>query len=123
MKFKSLEIAKDFFSPIFDGNKLPLEEWSKTNLTNEDAERIIAKEKEINQTHIVVSEGNDLHYYADDYLAREISHARRGQFYYLLCNVETLEISVLATKPDGSGCEVLMPDILIQWFSLGYLVL
>jgi len=123
MKFKNLENAKGFFSPIFDGNKLPLKDWSKPNLTNEDAERIIAKEKEINQTHIVVSEDNELHYYADDYLAYEISHARRGQFYYLLCNVETLDISFLATTPDGSGCEVLMPDILIKWFSLGYLVL
>jgi hypothetical protein len=123
MKFKSLESAKEFFSPIFDGNELPLKDWSKPNLTNEEAEKIIAKEKEINQTHIVVSEDNDLHFYDDDYLAYEISHARRGQFYYLLCNIKTLEISVLATTPDGSGCEVLMPDILIKWFSLGYLVL
>jgi len=123
MKFKNLERAKEFFSPIFDGNKLPLQDWSKPNLTDEEIEKIIAKEKEINQTHIVVSEDSDLFHYADDYLAYEISHARRGQYYYLLCNIKIIDISFLAKKPDGSGSSVLMPDVLIEWFSKSYLVL
>ena len=123
MKFKDLETAKRLFFPIFNEDKLPLEDWLKPNLTDEEAKKIIEKEEEIKKTHILVSDENDLSYYADGYLAYEIAHARRGQYYYLLCNIENLDISVLATKPDGTGCIALMPDILIEWFSKGYLVI
>lgn len=43
----------------------------------------------------------------------EIGHARRGQFYYLLVD-ENGHISIYASKPDGDGCEVSCPDILID---------
>jgi len=93
------------------------------NVSKQEAEKILA-DKERNSWYYNFGDGWGANVSVeDDYLAYEIAHARRGQFYYLLCNIETLEISVLATTPDGSGCEVLMPDILIQWFSLGYLVL
>jgi len=126
MKFKNLEIAKEFFSPIFKEEKLPSKLFKfSTNYTQEEVDEynnIWKKDEEIKETHFIVSYEQDLYWYADNSLVREISYARRGQIYYLLCNIETLEISVLATKPDGSGCEVLMPDILIEWFLKGYLV-
>jgi len=44
------------------------------------------------------------HYY-------EIGHSRRGQTYFLLISSETRELFIYASRPDGSGCEILFPDI------------
>lgn len=50
------------------------------------------------------------HYY-------EIGHSRRGQRYFLLVSKDTRELFIYASRPDGSGCEVLFPDIVkeLMW--------
>ena len=50
-----------------------------------------------------------------------IGHARRGQFYYLLVGLEG-HISIYASKPDGDGCEVSCPDILIDLIADGIVI-
>ena len=51
--------------------------------------------------------------YSDDYefdnkMIYEIGHSRRGQFYFILVDKTSLEISVYATEPDGSGTDVVL---------------
>jgi hypothetical protein len=40
-----------------------------------------------------------------------IGHSRRGQFYYLITNLNS-EIYVYASRPDGSGTYIELPEIL-----------
>ena len=126
MKFKDLETAKKYLSPIFQEDKLPskITQWSE-NFTDEEHDNFINLWKEderIKKECFVVSEYSDLYYY-DKYLAYRIDHARRGQCYYLLCDVNTLDISIIATTPDGSGSDVLLPNVLITWILNGDVVL
>jgi len=51
-----------------------------------------------------------------DYLYN-IGHARRGQFYYLLVDENTRIIDIYASKPDGSGTSIGLPDILVTLIS------
>lgn len=53
-------------------------------------------------------------YNNDDTWVYEIGHSRRGQYYYLL--IIDKEIYIEASKPDGDGCFVLLPDILLKMF-------
>ena len=48
----------------------------------------------------------------------EIGHSRRGQFYYLICDLKS-NIRIFASKPDGSGGTVLAPDILSEMIADG----
>lgn len=126
MKFKNLETAKKYLSPIFREEKLPtkINKWSE-DFTDEEHENFINLWKEdelIEKECFVVSEYSDLYYY-ENYLAYKIGHSRRGQYYYLLCDVNTLNISIIATTPDGAGSNVSLPDVLITWILNGDVVL
>jgi len=49
--------------------------------------------------------------------AFELGHSRRGQFYYLLVDKESREISIYSTKPDGDGGELYLSsayDMLVK---------
>ncbi len=43
----------------------------------------------------------------------KIGHARRGQFYFLLVGSNG-ELDVYASKAEGDGCAIAMPNILIE---------
>ena len=125
MKFKDLETAKKYFLPIFQEDKLPskLTQWSE-NFTEKEHNNFInlwKEDEKIKKKCLVVSDDSEL-YYFENFLVYEIGHSRRGQFYFLLCEIETLEISVLATKPEGSGSKVLMPNQMINWIKDGEII-
>jgi hypothetical protein len=61
----------------------------------------VDKEKEYSNSTLLYS----------DYVY-QIGHARRGQFYYYLVDANTRKISVYASEPDGSGCSIIMPNVL-----------
>jgi len=63
----------------------------------------------------------DLEYY-DTYLVLLINFSRRGQSYWLLAGKDSLLISVIATKPDGDGCEVLLPNVLLEMIQNGDII-
>jgi len=83
------------------------------NATNEQAKEYLKIENNIKKNSIVVEMYSDLSAY-DDHLAYEIGHSRKGQHYYILCNKDTLQLSILATNPDGCGSDIALPDILIE---------
>jgi len=127
MKIKNLEVAKKYgFLPIFQEDKLPSKVFQFSNdYTQEEVDyynKIWEKDDEIKKENIVVSEYSDL-YYFDDYLAYNIGHSRRGQYYYILCEKDTLELSIIATSPDGSGSNCNLPDILVEMILNGDVVL
>lgn len=43
-----------------------------------------------------------------------IGHARRGQYYYLLIAEKDRLFNIWATKPDGGGSFIGMPNVLIE---------
>lgn len=43
-----------------------------------------------------------------------LGHARRGQFYYIICYPEEKQFSIYASKPDGSGTSIDIDDIFIK---------
>lgn len=49
-------------------------------------------------------------YYEEGYIFN-IGHSRRGQFYYIIIH-NTKDISLIASKPDGSGGAVPYPTVL-----------
>ena len=126
MRFKDLETAKKHLIPIFSEEKLPSKTtfWAK-NLSEEEIDRLLNIEKEddiIRNECYVVSEYSELSSY-EDYLACKIGHSRRGQYYYILCNIKNLELSIIATKPDGEGADVQLPDCLLNWIINGDVIL
>ena len=48
----------------------------------------------------------------------EIGHSRRGQYYYLTTNINQ-EINVYASRPDGSGTDISLPDVLFEMMKDG----
>jgi hypothetical protein len=46
--------------------------------------------------------------------AYDMGHARRGQFYYIICHPEEKQFSIYASKPDGSGTSIDIDDIFIK---------
>jgi len=44
----------------------------------------------------------------------EVGEGRRGQYYYIGVTAKDRVLSVIATKPDGDGCETALPNILID---------
>ena len=62
--------------------------------------------------------------FSDDYefdnkMFYQIGHSRRGQFYYILVDKTSLEISVYATRPDGSGTSIGVGSILFDLIQAG----
>ena len=43
--------------------------------------------------------------------AFELGHSRRGQFYYILVDKGSREISIYSTKPDGDGGELYLDSV------------
>lgn len=43
-----------------------------------------------------------------------IGHSRRGQHYYLLIGFSSRIINIFASKPDGDGTYIGLPDVLFQ---------
>ena len=113
MKIKSIEKAKGYgFKPIVNEIKKPTLDWSDAT-TDEDIDVFLAIEKVFEQEHIIVSDDSLLSRF-DNHLAYDIGDSRRGQRYYILCNENTLELSLLATQPDGAGSDIALPDVLIE---------
>jgi hypothetical protein len=123
MKIKNIETAKKYgFYPIFHEENLPsnVAEWDN-DFTDEEITaycNLHLEDDKIKKEHIVVSYRDELYYY-DSYLILNIGHSRRGQNYYIFCHKETLELSVFASKPDGSGGNCDLPDILIKMILCG----
>ena len=125
MKAKDLTTALKYFRPIISERNLPskVTEW-RNDFTDEEVNAFCElpnKDKEIRATHYVAEECDVLEYY-DDFLAWGLGHARRGQHYYLLCHKDSLLISVLASKPDGDGCSIELPNELINAILAGDII-
>ena len=43
-----------------------------------------------------------------------IGAGRRGQYYYLLVNASTRNVSIYASKPDGDGCPTNVDDVFFK---------
>ena len=43
--------------------------------------------------------------------AFELGHSRRGQFYYILIDKKSREISIYSTKPDGDGGQLYLDSV------------
>jgi hypothetical protein len=56
-------------------------------------------------------EDSDFEIYSSDYKF-EVGHSRRGQFYYIL--VKERKLLIYATRPDGDGTYIGLPNVLIQ---------
>ncbi len=124
MKIKNLKAAREYgFRPVFHEKNLPsnVTEWNN-DLTDEEITNLLLEEDKIKKENIVVSDRDEL-YYFDDYLILNIGHSRRGQYYYIFCHKETLELYVYASKPDGSGGVCDLPDILVQMILNGDVIL
>lgn len=72
----------------------------------------------INKKHEEENEEYTICYYDHKY---EIGHARRGQFYYLLVDSER-NIYIYASQPDGDGCEISCPNVLIDLITHGIVI-
>lgn len=62
--------------------------------------------------------------YSEDYefenqMIYEMGHSRRGQFYFILVDKSTLVLSIYATKPDGSGSNIAMSDVIFDLIQAG----
>lgn len=123
MKFKDLETALEYFKPIVKESDSPM---SKTDWKNDDIDMIELEKKEdefFKNNYIVLSiDDDDLYFFANDFLVYEIGHSRRGQHYYIICEKSTLELSVIASKPDGDGGAIAIPDILIDLIKNGEII-
>lgn len=64
--------------------------------------------------YFIVENDFSILYYFENVYVYEIGHSRRGQFYYILFDINTKIFSVIATEPDGSGGDINLPDILID---------
>jgi len=62
-------------------------------------------------------EDDDALFYHKGYIY-EMGAGRRGQYYYLICDVEGY-FSVFASKPDGDGASCLVDDIFIKMIHHG----
>ena len=125
MKAKDLQSALKYFTPILHEKNLPskVTEWRNDFNESEfiDFMELPKKDEEAKKGAIIVADGDALEYY-DDFFAWGLGHARRGQHYYLLCHKETLEISVMASEPDGSGSAIEMPNELIDAILAGDII-
>lgn len=64
----------------------------------------------------------DHDYTFDDKLVFYLESSRRGQSYYLLVDVNTRNLSLYATKPDGDGGAIdFSSNIILKLHSLGYI--
>lgn len=126
MKAKDLETAKKYFQPIFKEEKLPSKTatWRADFTENEWAEysTLWMKDDMVKQNNIVVNDNSAL-YYFEGFLALSIGHSRRGQHYYILCEIETLNVYIFATNPDGGGGIIDFPEIIYKMIANGELIL
>lgn len=122
MKVKDLETALKYFIPIRTENDSPLIGFNWDKATDNEVDMILEEEKQFKKLNYVVDENDSLYYYTD-YLVLSIGHSRRGQWYYILCHKDSLELSVLATKPDGDGGMISLPDTLYTMIQAGDIIL
>jgi len=61
---------------------------------------------------------DDFEYY-DNFLFLFINFSRRGQSYWLMAGKDTLNILIVATKPDGDGSFVELPNVLLEMIKNG----
>lgn len=121
MKFKDLDIALKICHPIIKEEDTPIYQVSESTSDDEYA-KIEELDGLVRDTHFVVNHEDDLYNY-DSYMVLPFTkHSRRGQFYYFLAHKKTLELSVFASKPDGSGGLVMLPDELIDLIKKGDIV-
>ena len=122
MKIKNIETALKYFIPIVTEGNLPTYGFAWDNATNEEIDMVLAQERQFRKLNYVVDEDDSLFYYTN-YLVLSIGHSRRGQFYYILCHKESLELNVVATKPDGDGGMIGLPDVLFTMIQAGDVIL
>ena len=48
-----------------------------------------------------------------------LGHSRRGQFYWILVNSGSRNLSIVATMPDGDGGAIRIPNILMRMVEEG----
>ena len=127
MKIKDLETAKKYgFYPIISESKLIDEAaaW-RDDFTPEELEefkKISEKNEKLIQESIVIPEYSCLSGF-EGYYGIDIGHSRRGQHYYILCDPDTLVLSVFATEADGSGSNRILPDFLFEMIKNGDVIL
>ncbi len=122
MKVKNLETALKYFIPIRTENDSPLIGFDWNKATDNEVAMIIEQEKQFQKLNYIAGNDDSLYYFTD-YLVFEVGHSRRGQFYYILCHQNSLELSVLATEPDGSGGMINLPDVLFTMIKNGDVII
>jgi len=102
------------FKPLITSEKIDALWKDSKNKSNEEVSEIIKLENKLREDNFIVEDEDSVLYYFQNVYVYEIGHSRRGQFYYLLFNVNTKTFEILATEPDGSGGSVELPNILID---------
>ena len=119
MKIKSLQKAFEYgFKSIIKREDLPYNKWEwSDNITDQECDEFHKAEelsKKIEQENIIVnSYYNELYFY-DNCLALNLGHSRRGQCYYILCDKQTLELSIFATNADGDSSSIDFPKVIYE---------
>lgn len=127
MKIKSKEKAFYYgFKPIVKEENLPSKQWEwSDNITDEECDRFYKIEElsnMIEQTSLVVNWYNPL-YFFDNCFVYEIGHSRRGQHYYILCDENTLELSLFTSSGNGEGSDVDFPKVIYNMVINGDILL
>ena len=127
MKIKDLETAKKYGFKLLISESDLIDEaaaW-RDDFTQEELEefkKISEINKKLVQENIVVPEYSCLSGFEGNY-GINIGHSKRGQHYYILCNPDTLVLSVFVTASDSSGSNCALPDSLFEMIKNGDVIL
>lgn len=110
------------FFELFKEENLPskITEW-RNDFTDEEIDEfsnLYLKDEEYRQKYFVISDSHTLYYY-ENVLVYNIGHSRRGQFYYLILDKTSLQLSILASKADGEGSSISLPDVILKLYKNG----
>jgi hypothetical protein len=120
-EFKSV-LLKYGFKPTILEKDLPTNTFTEWNTANtEQINELLKLEAEITNNNIVMCYDHPLEYYSDC-LFYECDYSRRGQQYYIIYRIDSNKFEILATKPDGEGGSVELPDILLELIKNGIIV-
>lgn len=127
MKAKDIKTLKKYgFLELITEENLPskITKWRDdfTDAEIDSFSNLWIKDDDIKRDNLVVSDSHVL-YWHEGILVYHVGHSRRGQHYYLLADKATLEISIIASKGDGDGSSVLLPNILVTMIKNGDLTI
>lgn len=111
-----------FFETINEEDLPENKFYLNENPTDDDISQMELDTKRLKETHRVIDSEYHPLYCCSNCMVYEMGHARRGQYYYLIFNIKENKFYVLASKPDGSGSEKEIPDIIIKLVEDGIVV-